>query len=180
MPKLLFLNPNGFFSQEFMAAAPKLQRHSINSKVVEGIRDGEVLLTRRELLNDQEILQQLDQTFSKAGISKESKILIFDTCCHSGNSISPILRAFELYGTNEIKLGLVNQDRCYAEIKADLICLDSPRKGCYPFSRNGLDLIRKNTHSIHSSPAQEHTKKSDEYNLAKLYFQSIFDASQNG
>ena len=54
-------------------------------------------------LPDSEALKQLEIFLKNTGLSKNSKILVFDTCKVNGYSLDPIKRLLEMHGAQDVK-----------------------------------------------------------------------------
>lgn len=182
MPKLLFLNPVAFLSQELVSETKPDEDFLVEflQKEKKAILRGEIIATQSERLKLQEILEQLEHTYQLAGLRRDSKVLLFDTCCHSGSNLLPVLSVFRAFGADP-KIALANDARLQAELKPDLVCLDHEPEhhpvygGCYPFGLTNRYIMRKSTHSIHCSPDPNATKHYRNYRNDRTAMKKLFD-----
>jgi galactitol-specific phosphotransferase system IIB component len=85
----------------------------------------------------------LTEEFAKKyyNVDKNEKILIYDVCIHTGNTIFAVQEFFKKMGFTDVKVAItsVSDDFSAAEKeKLDLVCLDERAKaGCHPYGKPG-------------------------------------------
>lgn len=178
MPKTLFMNPVGFVSYEY------LNELSDSNKILffdrELARDGSLIAAKEKVgeCTDSEIQRQLDDYFSKARLSKNSNIIIIDTCVHSGYSIEPVLRAFKQYGAKNVKFGVMASDKSSFPVKVDFIGTheDMP---CKPFRGVETDVILKPYNRITSFSLETPEIKNQYSDYERCLLQQNYANSKN-
>jgi hypothetical protein len=87
------------------------------------------------------IAKEFDKSYKKLASKKHEKIMLFDTCMHSGDTLRPVLEVLKKAGYSKLLIGLTQpKDYLYRSgIKVNFSALEnSPSKACYPFGRGGL------------------------------------------
>ncbi|MBT3865495.1 hypothetical protein HOF78_00130 [Candidatus Woesearchaeota archaeon] len=122
-----------------------------------GVPTPEIYFTNPEGYNTQnrsenEVVEEFDSTYRRLASDKESSIMLFDGCVHSGNSMRPIQRVLERAGYSDVRLGLA-QPKDYGDnkdLEIDFQALSRPSwNTCYPFRRD--NMIERNRTSVLSS-----------------------------
>lgn len=134
-PNIRFINPKGCIAQEDLAAGrvwgDKLR---INDEIKEG---------RVEPLTHMKPTSEIVDEI-QAGMTEEEKngrILLFDTCVHSGDSLYPVRDKLLRAGirSEQLRIGVVNDDENQSGIKPDFMVFpDVPSTVCYPFGHDSM------------------------------------------
>jgi len=97
------------------------------------------------------VAKKFNKTYKTLAKNKDASILLFDVCMHTGNTLRPILETMDKAGYSDVKIGLVQLNRCISELNPDFIAADYIPVGlCKPFGKNGL--VAKGGRSLLSSP----------------------------
>ena len=118
--------------------------------------------------NIKEIANEFNTIYTKLASNKGAKIMLFDVCMHSGNTVKPILDSLKEAGYNNIIVGLTQpKDSGYScAQKVDFLALNQGSINiCYPFMRD--NIIEKNRTCIVSLKNKNHGDIEDSLNLRK-------------
>lgn len=118
--------------------------------------------------NLEEIMNEFNKVYKKLSSNKTTKIMIFDVCMHTGDTLSSIFKALNKYGYNNVVAGLTQpKDSGYScNVTIDFSALVYEPKGvCYPFMRD--NMIEKNRNSILSSKNNNTGDKKESLQLRK-------------
>lgn len=91
--------------------------------------------------------EELAEYFAKKyhNVDKNDKLLVYDVCIHSGNTIQTVQDFFKKMGFTDVRLAITSVSEDYSEDnknKLDLVCLEDRAKlGCHPFGKQ--DYINK-------------------------------------
>jgi hypothetical protein len=98
--------------------------------------------------NSEDIIKEFKEIYKKLPEEKNTKIMIFDTCIHTGNTMRPVRDILKEMSYENIILGAIrSEDEYEPYLNLEFQALDyNPDQGCYPFSRD--NLIYKNNNSI--------------------------------
>ncbi len=165
-PEIYFINPLGLNTQEMMddvVPPKKLSRisvlsakHAMNEVSAEDSKKGGE--TTRAGRTKVEVQEEFESTYRQLTKDKESSLLVFDTCQHTGLSTDPILRTLEQIGFKDVQLGLASQVNDLTTTQPDFIALKGEAHGrCYPFDRESL--IKKRWDSVLSLPVTSAKEK---------------------
>ena len=114
--------------------------------------------SRYQVRNQDEIIQEFQDTYTKLMEDKDKPVLIFDTCIHSGDSLFSVKRAFDQAGFDDVRVGAVNPSDRASKVKTDFfITRQEPEKGCYPFDRDRM--IEKTFDHVYSRPTDDPEKR---------------------
>ena len=105
----------------------------------------------------EEIGEELEQKYPRLAADKQSPIMFFDTCLHTGSSINPIITVMNMLGFENIQIGLVENVQNESGRTPDFIALpNGSRTGCYPFGHE--NLVNKNFKYVHGVPSIDSSK----------------------
>lgn len=150
-PGIFFLNPKGF------QATADMTSDELGQKVIEClVKDDHVNMPEKPRGNA-EIDEEFAKVYSKLMKDKSRPILVFDSCIHSGNSLSPVQESMERLGFDDVRIGAINPADSHSIVKTDFyITRERPEKGCYPFDRDRL--IEKTFDHVYSSKTDDRMK----------------------
>jgi hypothetical protein len=152
MPNIYFVNPKGFKSTD-----------EFSRKELERINDNSVW---RGDLNDRpdkarstlEIMDEFKDVYRKLFADKKNPVLIFDTCIHSGDTLSSVVSTMRKLGFKDVRVGSINPSEYGSSVRTDFyITRQEPVKGCYPFDRDRM--IEKTFEHVYSKPSRNPDKR---------------------
>lgn len=97
--------------------------------------------TQFEKKDVKSIAKEFDRAYKKLASKKHEKIMLFDTCMHSGETLRPVLEVLKKAGYSKVLVGLTQpKDYFYRSgIKVNFSALKNQQsKCCYPFGRGEL------------------------------------------
>lgn len=181
MPKTLFLNPDGFITQELVKEMSETDYSALVSllrKKKGDLREADLKIVGDGALgSDKQCLEQLEKVFSMNGLSKKSKVLIYDTCAHTGNTLNPIKRLLKQFGASNVSFGLASQHLCDDSVKVDHVGVPyMPQMSCRPFSGSSAEVIVRAQQGIHS--ALKYDGDREDYIETKQVIRDIIDGKE--
>jgi hypothetical protein len=152
MPNIYFLNPKGFKNVDEMTY---FELNAVNDHAAwKGDRDESYLEARTK----DEIIDEFESIYPKLVADKDKPILVFDTCIHSGDTLSPLVKTLENMGFTDVRIGSVNPAEEGSSVQTDFyITHRRPEKGCYPFDRDRM--IEKTFEHVYSQRTQDIQKR---------------------
>ncbi len=146
------MNPKGFKAKEL------LSQYEIENIIRDCEWKDDVSESPKQVKSKEEILEEFEDVYHELMLDKEKPVLVFDTCIHSGNSLSPVKKTLEQAGFSNIKIGAVNPVDDYSKVNTDFyITKKEPEKGCYPFDRDRI--IEKTFDHVYSQKTQNLQKR---------------------
>ncbi len=134
-PGFFFLNPMGFRSTD------NTSEDDAAYASVSALLKGDALSLPEEMRSDDEIDEEFEQAYPKLMGDKDKPVVIFDTCVHTGESLSPAVEAMERAGFDDLRVITANppDDRYDASIRPDFsLNFIESQNVCYPFDRDRL------------------------------------------
>jgi hypothetical protein len=152
LPEIYFMNPKGFRSiEDVQMDFDVLVNDKFNALAKNDLDEPPLVRSEDEIEKD------LKNTYKRLFENEDRKVLLFDNCIHSGDSVRPMLKSLTKSGL-DVSLGLVSQNVEGEPMKADLIVLDhTPDGACYPFDKD--QLVEKTYTSVHSLPSLDPEKR---------------------
>jgi len=96
------------------------------------------------------IADEFNNIYKSLSENKNSSILLFDVCLHSGNAIRLILKTMKIAGYTDVRVGLVQPQYGAHDISIDFLASDTAPIGrCRPFGTGGL-VVTNNTSVLSS------------------------------
>ncbi len=130
VPNIYFINPLGF----------KAKENFTNSELEDLIMDcsykGEMIKELGYIRSDKDIIADFKKTFKELLKNKQDKILLFDTCVHTGASLKPIKKVFEELDFESVQIGAVTKDHNISDFNIDFSVGEFD--GCYHFYRDKM------------------------------------------
>ncbi len=115
---------------------------------------------------EKKIAQEFNNTYKNLSANKDAKILIFDVCMHTGETIEPLLTFLKKEGYKNVFLGLSQPKDDDCDIKNNFSALKyEPSNCCYPFDRDRL--IERNLNSVLSERNYDRRERRDSILLRK-------------
>jgi hypothetical protein len=171
-PEIYFMNPRGFHTQDTVEQTATFNGRPVSRYAVMALKDlgdkpqpmiirffrfrkriGQILKAARQN-SDELIREEFENIFSKLAKDIDQPIMVFDTCSHTGVSMEAVVGALETIGFDDVRVGLVTDERNYSSIKPDLaIFHGTPRGLCYPFGRDSM--VEKTMDSLVSTKSQK-------------------------
>jgi hypothetical protein len=143
MPGIYFMNPKGFKSKDEYSAR-ELEEIALECTLKDDASEEVGRVRTRG-----EILEELKTTYKRLMENKDKPILVFDSCIHSGDTLSPLKQTMEDAGFSDLRIGSINPSDYDSKVKTDFfVSTRVPTKGCYPFDRDRL--IEKTFDHIYS------------------------------
>lgn len=98
-----------------------------------------------------EIVEEFDKTFTRLSSNKNSPLMIFDVCRHTGSTLKSISDILEIAGYTDVRIGLAQKETEESDLpEVNFFAMNSePEGSCYPFYIE--HIVRKNYSSIVSS-----------------------------
>jgi hypothetical protein len=160
MPNIYFMNPKGFKAKE------DLSPDEIREIVDDCEWKEDLVESPQKVRSQADIMQEFKDVYKKLMEDKERPVLVFDTCIHSGGSLSPVKKIMGEAGFSNIIIGSVNPSDKEAKIQSDFfITTKRPEKGCYPFDRDRI--IEKTFNHIYSKRTNDPEKRKKSLRLRK-------------
>ena len=131
LPGIYFMNPKGFKARESLTE-DDLEEIQMDSLWKEDS------VEYQQIRTEEDILEEIEKVYSQLSKDKEKPLLIFDSCIHSGGTLSPVKDILAKSGFSNIKIGTANKANEDATIQPDFHIEDSPSTGCYPFDRDRM------------------------------------------
>ncbi|MEK7574946.1 MAG: hypothetical protein AAB511_01825 [Patescibacteria group bacterium] len=162
MPGIYFMNPKGFKARDTLTP----------DELVEVARDCELkddlLESPRQARTEDEIVEELKSTYTHLMVDKDKPLLVFDSCIHSGDTLSSLKDTLEKAGFTNIIIGSVNPSDVLSSVPTDFyITEERPAGGCYPFDRDRM--IEKTFNHVYSKKS----RKPEEVALSKQLREEI-------
>ncbi len=152
MPNIYFMNPKGFKARE------DLSPQEVEAIIMDCEWKGDVTENPKQVRPRKDIYEEFQQTYKQLLTDKEKPVLVFDTCLHTGNTLSPVKQMLEQQGFADIRIGSVNPTEVHAKVQSDFSITDQrPLKGCYPFDQDRL--IEKTFDHVYSKGTDHVGKK---------------------
>lgn len=147
MPGIYFMNPKGFKSKE------KLTEEELAMVAEDCMLKGDLLEDHQKARTEAEIIAEVQETYQRLFEDRDKPLLVFDSCIHSGDTLSPVKDVLEKAGFTKMEIGSVNPSDRHSAVRADyFITRERPEKGCYPFDRDRL--IEKTFDHVYSKRAE--------------------------
>lgn len=103
-------------------------------------------------------------------VSKEEKLLIYDVCIHSGNTLFNVKNFFDSMGFEDVRLAVTSlSDECSPELhkSLDLVCLkDRAAAGCHPFGKQ--TYIKKTGSLVSENNESEKSRQQGQIHHEKI------------
>jgi hypothetical protein len=103
--------------------------------------------------NQTDVNTEVNSAYKKLLGDKESSVLLFDSCIHTGDSLSPVVKTLREMGMMSMKIGVANRRDDASGLPIDFSVLKDPYKGCYPFHKDRM---------INKTFQTPHSKKNDD------------------
>jgi hypothetical protein len=139
MPGIRFLSPKGFISKEELGEGPLNKREL---KQIDEDRHGKAE-SFKHVRQSAKIVEELQAMFKKDGVQPEDDVLLFDTCLHTGRSLTPIKDKFDKAGMKNVHVGVVDADPYHmsTSLDPDMVALAyRPMLVCIPFGDDRVTL----------------------------------------
>lgn len=154
-PNIYFMNPKGFVSVEKIDEDQSL----LDNLAVEADRKDDIVewnnaRTKTEILDD---VRRYDFVKKQEKDGKQRRVLLFDTCIHSGDTLLPMRDILEEAGL-EVHVGVTNDRGNRSGFTPDLVVMQDTFRGCYPFDRDRM--VNKTLESV---PAKPLSKRDPDY-----------------
>jgi len=147
-----FMNPKGFNVRE------DLDPEEIDDIAIDCVLKDDLEEAPNQIRSRKNVMRDFKETYDRLLADKKKPVLIFDTCIHSGDTLTPVKNIFDKAGFTDARIGSVNPTEDDAKIKADFyITEDRPEKGCYPFDRDRM--IEKTFDRVYSKPVDDPYKR---------------------
>jgi hypothetical protein len=160
LPGIYFMNPKGFKAKE------ELSQSEIDEIIQDCVWKDDLVEFPRQVRSKEEILEELENTYKDLMKDKEKPVLVFDTCIHSGDSLSPVKQTLLDSGFSDIKIGAINPSDSNSKVSTDFyITRERPEKGCYPFDRDRI--IEKTFDHVYSKRTEDPRKREKSLQLRR-------------
>ena len=132
-PGIYFMNPKGFKTRESLTV----------DELFEIQQDCEwkddAVESPRQARRERDVTREIEETYSLLMKDKDKPLLIFDSCIHSGDTLSPVKNTLEKVGFEKLIIGSVNPSDRNSSVETDFfITTERPDNGCYPFDRDRM------------------------------------------
>lgn len=152
MPGMYFLNPKGFKDD---ALVSEWDRRAI---AMDSLFKDDICEPDTRPRTAEEILDEFQTAYRALLNDKDQEVMIFDSCLHSGDTLSPVVDTMKKSGFKKLVLGSVNPPDPKSKIQTQyFITSHRPEKGCYPFDRDRL--IEKTFEHVYSRPTRDIEKR---------------------
>jgi hypothetical protein len=159
-PGVYFINPKGFKNRESFSEE---ELKDINERAG---NKGDFDESVGRIRSEKEISEEFEKIYPALFKDKNEPILIFDTCIHSGDTLSSVVTAFGKAGFKDVRVGSVNPSDKHSSVKSDFfITKERPEQGCYPFDKDRL--IEKTFDHVYSRPSQKRHERAMGYALRR-------------
>lgn len=155
MPGLYFVNPFGFKNAE------DIENMDLHTQLTGSGNRSQGLLSPEAARSDEQIQDEFEDRYHVLLEDKEQPLMVFDTCSHSGSTLSPILRVLENSGFKKVITVLASNHRC--DITPDKVLLSVG--SCYPFGADSAVL--KHQGSVESLRAGGYEGQTEEAKIAR-------------
>lgn len=148
-PHAYFMSPKGFRSQEYMLdytvyGVPRI----IDDRNV-AFDKGETPESLHNVRTEEEIDKEAEKTYRRLLKDRDKPVLLFDTCVHTGEGVTPVFESLYRLGFEDMRFGVVSDSNNFSGIKPDLTVMHhEPDNLCYPFHHD--DLLYKTYSSVTS------------------------------
>jgi rhodanese-related sulfurtransferase len=133
IPGIYFMNPKGFKDRT------KLTEHELELIAEECEWKGDASEDPDQARTRESIVRELEDTYTALVADKEKPLLVFDSCIHTGDTLSPVLETLHDAGFSNVVVGSINQSDRHSKVKADFYITNStPANGCYPFDEDRM------------------------------------------
>lgn len=165
MPNIYFVNPKGFKNIDEMSTRELL---AVNEDAIyKSDLEEEVDKARTK----EEVLDEFRKVYPKLLADKDRPVLIFDTCIHSGDTLSPVTEIFKELGFKDARVGSINPSDAGSAVRTDFFITEKrPEKGCYPYDRDRI--IEKTFEHIYSKSTAD-TEKIQQGNILRKEIKRI-------
>ncbi len=168
MPNVYFLNPKGFKASE------DLTNEDIAEIAIDTMFKDDAEESSNQIRSREEIIKEFKETYKKLIADKEKPVLVFDSCIHSGDTLSPVKSVMKKTGFKDVRIGSINPSDKKSQVKTDFyITPVEPEKGCYPFDRDRM--IEKTFDHVYSKPADDENKREKSIDLRHEISKIIHD-----
>jgi hypoxanthine phosphoribosyltransferase len=151
-PGIYFVNPKGFKDRE-TTSPEELREVNEDAAFKEDLRESESKARTRS-----EIDEEFSKTYPRLMADRGKKVLVFDTCIHSGDTLASVVDTFDRLGFKDVKVGSVNPADYHSKVQTDFhITKERPEMGCYPFDRDRM--IEKTFEHVYSKRGNDKEKK---------------------
>ncbi len=145
LPGIYFMNPKGFKSKDDLSDV-ELWEIAMDC-AWKGDIDEDPMRARSK----DEIIGELESTYTALVKDKDKPLLVFDSCIHTGDTLSPVVDTLDEAGFKNVLVGTIGLPDQESTVRADfIITYDEPSKGCYPFDRD--QMIEKVFNHVYSKP----------------------------
>ena len=152
MPNINFMNPKGFKARE------DLTPNDIQEIIADCDWKGDISEPSHKVRSQDDILKEFGETYKNLMEDKDKPVLVFDTCLHTGNTISPVKKTLELSGFSDVRIGTITPTREGSKVSSDFyITTRRPENGCYPFDRDRM--IEKTFDHVYSRRTDDTEKR---------------------
>ena len=138
-----------------------------------------------------EVISDFNNTYKLLSANKNSKIMLFDTCIHTGSNLNHVLNALNQAGFKNLFFGVshfdynghllglsINEENLYNFPKIDFIALNyHPYYGCKPFRKD--DYLCRKSDSVCSGYLKNYTFKPIATGLRKEIKNIFLDIEQS-
>lgn len=160
LPGIYFMNPKGFKAKE------ELSRSEIEEIIKDCEWKSDLVESSRQVRSREDIMKELEDTYTELMKDKEKPILVFDTCIHSGDSLAPVKKFLINSGFSDIKIGAINPTHGDSKVDTDFYVTEKhSEKGCYPFDRDRI--IEKTFDHVYSKRTEDTDKRERSVQLRK-------------
>lgn len=172
MPGIYFMNPKGFKDTDTLTDDDLFdieEDSAWNEDRLESIGQARA---------SSEIRDELERTYVKLMRDKDKPVLVFDSCIHSGDTLTPVVESLEELDFSDVRIGSVEEAPPRANIHPDFYITDTrPAKGCYPFDQD--KMIEKTFDHVYSYPQRDPALIKRSTQLRKEIKQIITEAINN-
>lgn len=159
-PGIYFINPKGLLPEEKLTPQDITEIAEANRLSVD-IEEGP-----DEVKTEKEIEEEFQEIYKHLIKDKTNPVLVFDTCIHSGQSITSVKDILEKNGFTEVLTGTVNPTQPDSKVKSDFyISPTISDKYCHPFDRDGM--IEKTFEHVYSKGTGDLKKRERAIRLRK-------------
>lgn len=154
MPGMYFINPFGAKTGE------DVLEMFVQTELTGGGNRSLTMLSPLAARSREEILREFKERYAFLYNKKDKPLLLFDTCAHSGASMSPVIRLLQDAGFSHIVTALVSQ---HDNLSPNITLLQEAN--CYPFGKN--TAVLKHQGGVESLRAGGYNGQSREEELAR-------------
>lgn len=152
IPGVYFLNPTGFVAISD-TPAEKLEDIKLTLEEKGNFTSSELNKSRSREMVDEEF----SKVYKRLVADREKPILIFDSCIHSGDTLTPVIESLKRVGFKDVHVGSINPADLGSKVQNDyFITREHPERGCYPFDRDRM--IEKTLNHVYSERTSDPAK----------------------